>query len=447
MKTEVMKLPKTFKFIGIELKAEELELIKLIYDLKIINTRNVHIFFKAHSKKPKSKQVISNRINKLINAGIFYRLDDSHISSLEFRPTNFYLRLSVRGLGILRKEGMITEHEFEYAKTAIYAIKIPQPHNEAVNRLVLDIYLKALFNGTSLHSSQVKLNRGEYSLPILEAGTRMKEGEIIPDFVFESNTHFTCLELDSGNQMLSVLNTKIIRYKELAEELNKPVTLIFSVGLGDFNGARNSSRDRRVNSIKELFPYVDELPKGLEVYVIETSRATDLIYNQILKKQQLVERHRKGRILEWLVKSMEAAPSGTIFTQSRNPAFERIMLEDSFDLDVPGEITFPNQETKLVAFLYMEECSIRSFQRARANIQRVEEANVLIRGDEKPFSLFLIYEKEENIANDVIGIVPKCDVWMISIEKVLAAARNRENEYPSILKINSQFTKIEGKLV
>src|SRR5690606_29004067 len=139
--------------------------------------------------------------------------------------------------------------------------------------------------------------------------------------------------------------------------------------------------------------------------------------------------------------------SGTVFAQSRDEVFKKLLRDDSLNLDVPGEITFPNQMTRLVAFLYMEKGSIKSFQRARETIRRVEEANNLLRGQEKPFSIFLIYENEESAANDVIGIMPKCNVWLISIEKVTEAARNRESEYPSLLKLNTQFTKVEGKLI
>lgn len=447
MQTDFIKLHKTSKYTGIELKPEELDLLKIVYDLKIINTKNVHNFYLARSKTHKSKQVISNRIHKLRKAGLFFRLDDSHIASSEFRPTNFYLRISSRGLGILKDNMLISKREYDISMVTIYQIKIPQPHNEAVTNVVMDLLLHAYIQGDPLHPALVELSRGEYSKAVLDAGPKLSEGELIPDFVFETRDQLICLELDTGNQMLSVLQSKINRYIELALVLNKPLTLIFSVGLKTMSAVNTSTKQRRVNSIKELFPSLEALPKTLEVFVIETNRATDLIYRQIFKKYVFEERHRKGRVLEWLVRSMEAAPSGTVFAQSKNSAFDGMINKDVYDLDVPGEIVFSNQEANLVGFVYMEEGSVKSFIRARKNIERVEKANRLLTSDERPLSVFLIYEQEDNAINDVIGIMPRCSVWLISIESVVAAAQDRESGYPPLLKINTQFTRVEGKLI
>lgn len=447
MQTNIIKLQKTSKYIGIELKPEELDLLKIVYDLKIINTRNVHNFYLARSKSQKSKQVITNRIHKLRKAGLLFRLDDSHIASSEFRPTNFYLRISSRGLGILKDNMLISQSEYDISMVTIYHIKIPQPHNEAVTTVVMDLILHAYIQGKPLNPVLVELSRGEYSKAVIDAGPRLTEGELIPDFVFETRNQLICLELDTGNQILSVLQSKINRYKEMALVVNKPLTLIFSVGLKTMNAVNTSTKQRRVSSIKELFISIEDLPKTLEVFVVETNRATELIYKQIFKKHVFEERHRKGRVLEWLVHSMEAAPSGTVFAQSKNELFETTLNKDDYDLDVPGEIIFPNQEANLVGFIYMEEGSVRSFLRARKNIERIERVNRLLLAEEKPVSVFLIYEEEEHALNDIIGIMPKCSVWMISIQKVLDAARLRENEYPTLLKINTQFTKVEGKLI
>lgn len=447
MKKEVLVLKKVNRYKGIHVTPEEIELLRFMFECKTLFAQDIHMFYRAISYKSRTSSSITKRLNKLVEAGIFYRLDDSHIKRTEYRPLQYFYRIATRGLDLLVEKGFISEEEAEYNKAFSFNIKMPGMHNKSINSIVTQLAIRFLEEGKSFDLLQISSRRGDRNRSIQAANEKSEYYPLIPDWVFETKNEIICIELDTGTQSQSVIFKKFERYKRLAELLEKPLTLVFSVGLELESKSDLSNRDRRVHSLKECFPMQDEWPEGLNIYVVSSFRTVHYLYHLISRKRIPEKRERRGRVLEWMSQSIDAAPIGTVFIQSKKEHLERLLYDNPFDMEVGGEIRIPKQGPMLIAVLHVDEGAVRCFQRIRVNMKRLEQLNRTREVYEEPVSLFLIYEKEDGVKHDVLGLAPVCDSWSVSMESVNRAASSRKRVYPPITQLVTQFTKKEGELL
>lgn len=445
MEQNIIKLKKTGRFSGVYITPYEMDLLRLVFDLKVISSRNIHNFYQAHSLPSRSSNAITNRLAKLVNAGVLQRLDDSHVLKLDPRPVSYYYRVGTRGFELLQKEGFISEDEMEYGKMYGSIFPIPTDHNKALGNLLMNTQISLSLSGASFDSLATRSMRGDRHPEFSVSVHQLDFAPIIPDWIFETEEQIICLELDTGSQKTGIIQSKFYRYNKMAKRLNKPLVVFFSVGLDVV--AEVTNRERRVPSLKEVFPEQTEWSNSLDIYVVPSGRTVLLLKRLIERNARFSREEQKQLTMKWLRNSFDAAPFGIYFEKNEDQQFQSLLFNNEFDLDNMGLIDKEHDENQYGGLLFMEEGSVRSYQRVRVNQHRISHWNENRAVGRGAVSLFLIYEEKSSIEPDILGIIPLCETWLFSIDAVRKASLATRLEYPPATIMLSQYRREERKFV
>lgn len=445
MEQNIIKLKKNGRFSGIHITSYEMDLLRLIFELKVISSRNVHTFYQAHSLPSRSSNAITNRLAKLVDAGILQRLDDAHVLRFEYKPVAYYYRVGNRGYELLYGEEFITEKEKEYGKIYSSNFPIPTEHNKAIGSLLTNMQIALTQSGKSFDSLGTLSRRGDRHPEFALSVYQLDFAPIIPDWTFETEEQIICLELDSGSQTTGIIQSKFYRYNKMAKRLNKPLIVFFSVGLDIF--AEVTNRERRVPSLKDVFPEQTEWSDSLDIYVVPSGRTIPLLKRLIERNARFSREEQKQLTMKWLRNSFDAAPFGIYFEKNEDQQFQSLLFNNEFDLDNMGLIDKEHDENQYGGLLFMEEGSVRSYQRVRVNQHRISHWNENRAVGRGAVSLFLIYEEKSSIEPDILGIIPLCETWLFSIDAVRKASLATRLEYPPATIMLSQYRREERKFV
>ena len=447
MRTDVLKLKEDGRFNGVHLTPEELELLQHLHEFKSIHARNVHKYYEITSDGKRKGNMVTNRLAKLVASGILFQMNDKEPKREVFRPVNYAYRLGVRGIEVLANQGLFSHEEIESKKKYSYLVNIPTLHNMAINSLFMEVYRLMWERGESFESLNVRSNRGE-NHALIDSISRGRELQpIIPDWIYETERRIICLEVDSGSQTLGTIENKIARYNLLANKSQKPITVFFSVGLVNGVDGESRSRDRRVASIKETLKEGGEWAEGLEIFAAPSNRAPKILHKLISRQSAVGRLQMKNKTNQWIMHANKNSPAEFTFSISQNDlVLQKLIVEDRYDLDLLVEIrTF--EDRKIGVLLFMEEGSVLSYQRARANVKRiVTQLNEAMNARLKT-SLFLIYENTEAAANDVVALNPKCEIIISNLDEVKAPTREDGVYRPLVTKVATPFTRSEGNIL
>ncbi len=447
MRTDVLKLKEDGRFNGVHLTPEELELLQHLHEFKSIHARNVHKYYEITSNGRRKGNMVTNRLAKLVASGILFQVNDKEPKREIFRPVNYAYRLGVRGIEVLANRGVFSHDDIESKKKYSYLVNIPTLHNMAINSLFMEVYRLMWERGESFASLNVRSNRGE-NHELIDSISKGRELQpIIPDWIYETEQRIICLEVDSGSQTLGTIENKIARYNLLANKSSKPITVFFSVGLLNGADGESRSRDRRVASIKETLKESIEWADGLEIIATPSNRAPKILHKLISRQSAIGRLQMKNKANQWIMHANKNSPAEFTFSISQNDLVsKKLTIEDQYDLDLLAEIRSP-ENMKIGVLLFMEEGSLFSYQRARANVKRIVTRIYETTNASLKTSLFLIYENAEAAANDVVALNPKCEIIISSLDEVKAPTREDGVYRPLVAKVATPFTRSEGNIL
>ncbi|WP_084242424.1 replication-relaxation family protein [Planomicrobium okeanokoites] len=435
----------TSRYKGIHVTERELELLKYIYEFNVFPAINFHRLYNAGSTKPRTSQAISIRLSKLVKSGVLIQLKSEVFQNAEPRLPTYAYRLGVRGFDLLIKEKFLSVEEGERAKSYGNKLNMPTTHNKMVSTVFALLVERLIQQGESLNSLQVGSFRGERHTGINKANGLTGYSPIIPDWVFETKDNIICLELDTGSQKMSTINMKFDRYKRITAHLNKPLIVIFSVGLS-IKEELLTPKEKRASSLKDFFTEHTEWPSGFELYVLPTYRTPDLLNKLIRGKVKSSKLYSKGAANNWLNYAREASNDRLTYSMNKQEETNSLFFEDSYDLDLVAEL-IRGEKREQAGLLVMEEGSVRSYQKARTNMIRINNWNTQRALYESKTSLLLVYEKHISGVHDVLPIQPLCNLFIVNIEEVKAVAESKGNDFPPLVEMVTQYTRNERTLI
>ena len=432
----VYVMKSTSRYTGIHLTGKEFEIVKYIYDFNVFPAGNIHRLFNSGLKNPRSKHAISMRLGKLVKSGILFQLKTDFPKQGENRPPHYAYRLGSRGLELLMQEKVITEKEVERRKKYAPQLNMPTPHNKAISTIFTELVERLIRSEESFDSLQCQYFRGDQHKEISYANSQTGYSPVIPDWIYDTKDQIICLELDTGKQTNSIIEVKFDRYKRLARYLKKPLVVVFSVGLSTL-AAGDSPKEKRVGSLKQLFSEHTEWPDNFEVFVLPSYRTTDFLYKMLKNRATATTLTAKGVTNSWLNYSRQVSKQKDFYRIAQNENLNRLLIRDTYNLDFLTELLLENTIIP-IGLLYMEEGSVRSYQKARANMRRIQTWNNQF---EPMASLFLVYKDVSNGFNEILALQPLCRTFIVNVEEVINAAKSKEQIFPSIIKILTQYTR------
>lgn len=428
MEKTLLKLEKTPKYTGAEIKESEFILLKTLSDVKIFSSKNVHLYYRNLHSSQRSPTAISNRLTKLVDAGVLKRMS---------KPTKYntllhFYKLGDRGYRILEQEGYLTSKQVEVQKKYQYAIKVPPPHNEGVAACI--IHLMATLQKKEVPLEVIKTSqRGELSSHFLMNVHQRVLAEIVPDWVMETEEYLICLEIDTGNQSHSVIRNKYNRYRAfLTRKKPEKTLLVIFVSLD-----KDTPRIKRVGGLKGAFPPMEEWPEKLELMVLPSSRLSDALIRILTGKLGIHPVRQKKLSYAWMEKSIQQV-SSLNSTSMREVYTDKFFDEEFIAPLLMVILPYSKGELGVIA-ISVEEGAVRSRQWVEKLINRIPVMN-LSKAVNYHLQLLLVYETSDGAEGDILGIKPLNGMYGVSLEGLTRAAPG-EWKYPFAFQFLTPYQK------
>ena len=428
MEKILMKLRKTAKYTGIEIKESEFPLLKILSDVKILSSKNMHLYYRELHNGQRSQNAISNRLAKLVDSGVLQRIS----KSTKYNTLLYFYKLGSRGYWILEQEGYLTPKQVESRKKYQYATKVPPPHNEGVASCIIHLIATLQKQGVPLEVIKTS-QRGEVSSHFLMNAHQRVLAEIVPDWVMETDEYLICLEIDTGNQSLSVIRNKYNRYCAFLTRKNSEKTLLVIFVSLD----KGTPRMKRVGSLKGAFPSMEEWPEKVELMVLPSSRLSGVLIRVLADKLTIHPVRQKELSYAWMktsikqVSSISSTSMGEVFTDK---FFNEEFTAPLFVAILPS----PDEELGLIA-ISVEEGAVRSRQWVEKLIKRIPIMN-LSKSVNCHLQLLLVYETSDGAEGDVLGVKPLNGMYGVSLETLTNAAPG-EWKYPFEFQYLTHYQK------
>ncbi|WP_028393936.1 replication-relaxation family protein [Bacillus cihuensis] len=405
--------------------------ISLLYEIAIhgvVHAQSIHNYLQHFLQKKQHPNTVTNRIRKFVEYGVLIRLQQN-VSYTHSVPYRYYYKIGTQGILALVEAELLPEEEYMDLERRLSLLTIPKNHNGALSILAFQSKLRIEENNLP----DVEHGRGVYDERLLinaEHGGGILP--IVPDWFFRRGKRVLFLEFDSGVQSHQVINSKIDRYIDYAEDKpEEEVVIIFSVMDASVQlVVDNKDRSRRVAALKESMLPVQEWPRNLSIYVLSAERTPKLIYQLLSNQNPLPQSIRKWNTIGWL----EELKSSKYFLslQELNPEMvygisrtELLEAEFIYRLD-----HFEHYYD--VAFIFGEEGAVSTYQRLRSHHIRTTGQS---RYGEKIDRIIVIYSEYEQAEADIYG-ADWTNVW-ISDKEVL----KRKQPIQKMLRVKSPFKK------
>lgn len=446
-----IRLKKSGKFCGIVLHDYEIILIEHTYIHKIMRATSVHSLLSFLSKRNMRPVTISNRLSKLVNSGVLARLEEK-ISDMSGNFVRYYYKLGIRGYSLLEAIGYLSENQATKQVKYNQAIKLPSFHTKAASVICNEIAIKCL---NDVFTAETLMSRGanHYEFGTYAEVSKEMKGIIIPDYVFELDNVYVAIEIDTGHQRSHIIKSKYERYKKKAfslKETEKSIMVVFVVVDDSVASEASSERDKRIASLKNMFPPFNEWGKNLQFYAVQATNAPRLIVNLLSKRAPAEKESRQFMCEDW-IDSVVAIEQGRITAERYSPSEFTNKRAEHVNADVMTKFTEAGRYPKSFGLLYMQEGSVMSYQIYRANLLRMQNYNdnAWKIHDIHRYSLMLIYEDMVNVKNDVISSqIPELShVFMTDSDTWFRKQLNQSNEFivPEIYEMVSPFKKEKRK--
>ncbi|GEL05548.1 replication-relaxation family protein [Rummeliibacillus stabekisii] len=452
-KGDGIRLKRTERHNGIILHSYELTLVQHVYIHKVMRATSVHSLYQFLAKRNMTPVQISKRLLKLVNSGVLARLEE-RISDMSGNFVRYNYKLGVRGFSLLESTGYLAVGQARKHYSSSKSIKLPSFHTKAASVISNEIAMKCLSD--PLIGQKMKMDRGanHYEFGVNAAVEEEMKGIIIPDYVFEMDDIFIAIEIDTGHQRSHIIKSKYERYKKKAESLKqsgKQIAVIFVVVDDSVASEAASERDKRVISLKNMFPPFLEWGDNLQFYALQASNAARVV-TYLLSKKEPVEKDTREFLCEDWIDSVIACEQGKLIAERYSSSdFYKGDKVGELNLDILVKFSETEKYPRSYGLLYMYEGSVMSYQIYRVNLLRMEEYNMNAWKihDVHRYSLLLLYEDSINVRSDVIGcLIPELsNVYLTDIDTWFQKQLNSKDESisPEIYEMVSTFKKEKRK--
>ena len=275
-KVHIVSLKKNSKIV---LKDYELNLLEQIMIHRWMAAKSIHQFIQKSAPKKLHPNSISNRLKKLIDKGILLRRT-KNISTTRAVVNQYFYLLTLEAYRVLVERKFITHREAKRNYRQAMEMGLPSSHDAAMSFLANQIVVKC---NVPKRIKGLSHSRGEDNPIVVGDATSQIEirNLVIPDWVFQLDSHIICLEMDTGSQNQKVIQNKILKYEKLKQILlikGIKLDVFFTVldsTVDRFNEGRLDNRSKRVKYIKNTISKT--LHSRSNYYVASASRAPDII--------------------------------------------------------------------------------------------------------------------------------------------------------------------------
>lgn len=433
MNKSVLKLEKNSKYKGIELKEEELVLLKTLDDLKILSAGNMHLFFEVFYSHQRTASSISKRFSKWLEAGLVKRTK----IEVDHYNRKYYYKLSKRGYWFLEQAGYLTAKQIEIRLKYQATTKIPHAHNEGLASCI--VRFRAALQKEGRLKEEIKISqRGELSSHFLMDAYNRRYADIIPDWVIETEDYLICLEIDTGNQTHSIIRSKYTRYQAFFNKADiKKMLLVIFVSL-DKRPKIDSPRLRRVGELKSAFPPATEWSKELELFVVPSSRLSSVLIRLLSGKAAFNADSQEALNDRWIADSNQKIAS-SYHLALKTPLVKKVIDQQLGITYLNALFSSVNGDLKVVTVAsYMEEGRVKSHQLIRKlmeEIKNFKELKIFLN-----YHLVLFYETPEAAEGDILGLPPFPEMVGVDLES-LSKNTSEKWEHPFTLDYVTAYKK------
>ena len=450
-----IRLPKDEQWTGIVLKGEDLLLLSQIYIHGSMRAPSIHDLYQMTYGRERNSNWISNRLKKFVQSGLLDRLQESLSEKGQLAGLTYYhYRLNKRGYEVLTSHGFIEQEEARKVMTLSKRRRLPSLHTRATSYLANITFLELLSNTRSVEGfSHIRGSRHPHLGVSEETVSDEIKGLIVPDWVFEKDNRIIAIEVDTGSQRGEKINQKYIRYLKMAEyldSLGKELIVIFAVtdsSILDFavgKDLRKENRDKRINSLKELFPPYTEWKENLLFYVATAKRVPSIV-KHLLNNGPILSIDRIFSTGSWYDKMQKhIAKDYSLQIEQLNE-----VLLPNRDKRLDGELLFQMKKKGVLVsrhlILFSEEGSVSSYQRMRNNAYLTNEYNLVPSNRDNPLYLNVIYSEELSADEDVYGHELYENIYLRDISSLEICKGDHEKKVYS-KRFASPYKKEEVKL-
>ena len=419
---------------GIQLNSVELTFLYHLYKHRSMASSVIHELLGELYKQKPHRNVITNRLRRLIKTKILIR-DEEMIGGIRGGIKRYQYRLSRRGYLALADIGIVNREEMEKYISAVYRLKAFSMHNRSATMLASRIAYTYL---TEKELHNVAFFRGSYHPDIIDNFASGKT-LIVPDYVFENDNVFVCVENDTGSQRGPFIQEKFEKYQELAKTLApRKLHIVFSVVDDSLFEELGVDREKRVASIKQAFPSTSLWEDNLESYYNPETSYGMFNKNLLLDKCPLNLFERQDKVDSCL--SIVRKQLGESYS------YENLYADDVFfasrDRLLDGDGIFRlnrwDGAGATISVVYAEQGSIRDVQVMREQVKRMELLKDSYTGMKNVhhFRVLILYETEEVLKKDVRRLPVSPNIYVASIE---SWRKWSEGESYTWYKVNSPY--------
>lgn len=273
-----IKFKRESNYSGIVLHEYEINLLHHIHIHKQMRSTSLHKLYLFLSGRDMYTNTISHRLTKLVSSGVLFRMEE-RVYDLSGNFVRYYYKLGLRGYAVLEEKGFIQHGEAMRQFQNNRASKIPMFHSKAAGIIANEISIECLNNDELANMIFARGNAHSIFGTTAKVSVDMK-GIIIPDYVFEYKDVYVCIEIDTGYQRRNVIKSKYERYKKKAASLKeegKKIIVVFVVVDDSISNDSLGEREKRVHSLKNMFPPFSEWGDSLLFYAVRAVNSPKLV--------------------------------------------------------------------------------------------------------------------------------------------------------------------------
>lgn len=399
------------------LRALDSRMIRQMYEDLVYTKRN-------------SKQVISNRLGRLVSRGVLIR-EEARIITDDPYGRKFY-RLSSLGYQSLVEAGLLEQTSLSSAVKA--SSRYINRDNESKNSGQISVHtltvtrlaFMIVAEWYKLHRlNPLNYFRGTTGAHLLNFN--FAEYAVIPDYIFINENRILFLENDTGNQGINVLNQKLERYKRLIDDINKGLPgnelkfhILFSVVDKSLNKFQTTNAASRVGTVKSSNFPVRSWPPNMRVFVETSEKALRLSLN-ILNGTDISDEADKEKVITNMVKllAFHLDKEVTDYVVDEIDAATFFKATNNGWTELPRVIRIrANGEQKLLYVTFIEPGDLRDYQKAN----RVDRMIYARSRDSRTYNIVTeeynvyLYRYRDQMINDDIRIESSNETRMMSFE-------------------------------
>lgn len=417
---------------GVKLKEYEIRLLEQLMIHRILHSKSIHEFIREMAGWDINKNVITNRLHRLLEVKILDRVS-TNVSLTSARFPRFYYKLGVYAYRILIVTNRLhnTAENFKRFKLSRKSV-VPSLHTDAISKHANQIYLDCLLNANlaveHYRGAEIKLLNGEKELLDIKTYS-----VVVPDWVFILKKKVVFLELDTGSQNQQVIKEKVRKYQELIDKHYLPngyeVTLIFTVlddSIDVIQKNKIANRDKRVASLKKniaLYPL-----ENFSVFALAANRTSSLVRSVFL-----IETQKHYEVLSDWFNDVQITLERVNQTKAKLISIGTLDSNQNEIEQSTFVIQFlKNGKERYILPVFIFEGEVKTHYLLQVVINNVPSFKSYLESSQ--IDIFLVYPSYKQATDDVLGITTDIQIYKTDLNSW------REGlDIPMMIKVTGPF--------